>query len=609
MNSREPGQIATPERPRHAPPALEDASTWPTDLRPCLGAYFQQRLAAFQDGFRHNLALLGPVGSGKTTLLQRQLEAAEGRFIKIYCLLQRDSAREFLRRFSAAVLRGALEVRPDASLETMLRQAESVAPKTVLAIRQLERRGGGSGHSDTLAGALDLVALVHHELGRPCVLVLDEFLHLEELGGEAVFHELGKRVMTWPFSLFVLSSSCSFRARKILRERLHLLFGQFELMASGPVELPAATAWMEQELITTHPKTALGSGFGVEGSGLSVEGAPNPEPPTHSRGGFGTGSNARLANGARFLLHWAGASPWYLSLLLKRMKELGRLERELGPADPAGPSSERLPEPSAESLVFRAAWDVLGHPDGSLYQRCAARVEQLVRERYGPIAREALLAIANGARITQAIARQCGTRRSLSEALQTLLEHDLIERNGDCWVIPDSLLACWLAGVLAPQQQTGADGPELRRHFDVALHQRWSHWVELTAQPLEDRIRRLFSQFRNETVALDHKTGRLPSFHATALHRPPERDEVYLVADGGQRRWCCVVAQQKLEEAAIAAFEQFCRRQNPRPSRKIVALGGGLDLNAKLLAKQLGMWVWEPEDVDLLLRLYGHSIR
>jgi len=550
--------------------SLDPPTAWPADLRPLLTAYLHQRLAAFQDGFRHNVALLGPLGSGKSTLLQRGLESADGRFIKIYCLLQRDPVREFLRRFSAALLRGALAARADAPLEWLEQQAAGTMPDTVAAIQHLDRYAGGHQQAEAFVHALDLVALAHKELGRPCILVLDEFLHLEELGAAQVFHELGKRVMTWPFTLFLLSSSSSFRARTILRERLHLLFGQFELMTPGPVEIAAAAGWLEQE--------------------------PIGQPDTERAGPF--------------LLHWVGSSPWYLGVLLRRIKELQMIAQgqDSGAELPALSMDRLRLQPEPGSILVQAAWDLLGRSDGVLFQRCDARIEQLVRERYGPIAREALLQIAQGARTTPAIARQSGMRRSLSGAFQTLIEHDLIERKGNCWVIADQLLACWLSAVFAVRKDGAAvDETEARQRFEQVLRGIWMRWVETAAQPLASRIRRLFGQFRNETIALDHRNGRLPSFRSTSLRQPSGRDEVYLVADGDERRWCCVVSERRLDEPGIAAFEQFCRRQDPRPTRKIVVSAGGLELNATLLAKESTMWVWEPEDVDLLLRLYGQG--
>jgi hypothetical protein len=523
------------------------------DLRPRLTTYLQQRFSAFEDGFRHNLAVLGPLGSGKSVLLQQVLRASDRRVLKIFCSLQRDSLREFLRRFTASVLRAALDAAPEVPFDALLQHAAAVAPKTTAAALQLERYATGHLQAEGFVHALDLIPLLHQELNRPCVLVLDEFLYLEELGLSHTFHELGKRVMTWPFALFLVSSSSTFRAREILRERLHLLFGQFELLCLGPIETDAALKWMTQELPGAISQPQL----------------------------------------MRFLLHWIGTSPWYLGVLLKRMRELGRLSRQ----------RHRL---LTEETLFHAAWDMLGSPDGALHQWCAAQIERVMQADHGPLAREALVALARGARTTQAIAQQCGTRRNLSPTLQFLVEHNLIQRKGACWVITDQLFACWLAAVLGPRQQRDAsDHAATRSLFEQTLRGIWSRWLEATHQPLATRIGSLLAEFRNETVSLDHKTGRLPSFQTMNAQPSSQRHETYIVAEGDERRWCCLVHEGKLEETSITAFEQFCRAQAPRPSRKVVVAKEGLELNAKLLAKEASMWVWEPEDVNLLFLLYG----
>ncbi len=520
------------------------------DLRPAQTAYLQQRLTAFQEGFRHNLAVLGPAGSGKSHLLQQALAGPNLRVATIFCSLQREPVREFVKRMALAVLHAILAAPPDAPLEMLLQQAGPIAPRTVEAVHQLERYMSGSFHAEAFTHTLDLIPVLHHELQRPCVLALDEFLALEELGLSHAFHELGKRVMTWPFAWFLLASSSPSRASAILRERLQLLFGQFEVLSLGAIETPAAMAWMQQELRGSRPQPAL----------------------------------------LHFLLHWLGTSPWALGILLKRMKELTLLKQE---------------RRATEATLFQAAWDVLGSPDGVLYHWCAGQLERLVHKPYGDLARGALLAIARGARSTQAIAQQIGTRSRLPQALQLLVEHDLVQRKGACWVIPDQLLGCWLSASMDPMHQRQTlDRHAATQRFEHALKTLWSHWVETTSLPLAERVSRLFSLFSNETICLDHKTARLPTFRAVEIQRPSQPAEHYLIADGEERRWCCLVHEGLLEESSIAAFEQFCRSQPQRPSRKVVIAKQGLELNAKLLAKEANMWVWEPDDMNLLFLLY-----
>ena len=446
-------------------------------------------------------------------------------------------------------MRAALD-QTGGSLDVLLEQADRRTPRTAAAIRALERYDHGRLPAEALAHALDVIPVLHEERQRPCVLVFDEFLALEELGVTHAIHELGKRVMTWPFALFILTSSAQERARDVLRERLHTLFGQFEVLPVDPIDAAAAAAWWQRELP------------GAEGAQDLLQ----------------------------FLIHWTQRSPWHASMLLKRSKELLRLQQQ-----------RRV----TRALLCQAAWDVLGSPDGALHQWCAAQLQRLAPQKHGPLARQALIQIAGGARTLQAIGRQCGQLRNLSQALHLLASDDVIERKGTCWLIPDQVLSCWLNAVAAPQEQGLPVSPE---RFEAVLKDMWLQWQTATTQPLAERIGQLFRQFRDETVSLDHKTGRLPSFASLAPHRVSPDGGTYLIADGPERRWCCLIHDREVGESDIAAFEQFCRGQAPRPTRKVVVTRRPLELNATLLAKEADMWVWHPNDLNLLFLLYGQPV-
>ncbi|HLD78624.1 MAG TPA: ATP-binding protein, partial [archaeon] len=307
----------------------------------------RQRVQAFRDGFRHNLALVGPPGSGKTFKLHQLLQEQPGGLLIIYCQQYRESCRSFLQRFAAAILDAGLArartpagtAASETSLEDLLRRAQTHLPKTAAALGTLEGLLTRRLYGEALNRTLDAIPVLIEERRAPCVLILDEFLFLEELGLGHAFHELGKRVMTWPTTLFVLASSSPYRARTILRERLQLLFGQFELITIDPPDPRHAAAWLRQELGT-------------------LRGAKTVSP---------------------FLIRWLGAHPWYLSVFLKRFKELATLRQ-----------AKELTAP----LFIQTAWDVLGSSEGLLHQWCASKTESLAHLRTGARAVEVLMEVA-----------------------------------------------------------------------------------------------------------------------------------------------------------------------------------------------------------------------
>ena len=540
-----------------------------TNLRPQLAQHLRQRLDAFGEGFRHNLALLGPPGSGKTFQLQ-QLITPKSSALIVYCPLFRESARSFLRRFLCAIVQvagpledaaaagrtadvpeGPARAPAEFSLELLLQRAEPRLPKTAAAIRNIEPLLGRRLYGEAFSRALDTIPVLVQECGRPCVLMLDEFLFLEELGLVHAFHELGKRVMTWPKTLFILSSSSVHRAKTILRERLQLLFGQFELLTLDLVDADQAAGWIRQEL-------------------RGIRGAKAMSP---------------------FLIQWLGGYPWYLTVFLRRLRELAAL----------GQRAE-----VTEALFLQTAWDLLGSAGGTLHQWCLSRVDDLSHGRVGARALEALIQIACGARTMTDLGKRIG-RGGLSETLQLLVERDLAQRNGTCWMVPDPILRCWVSTVLLAQRSHAhPDGADIRHRVEENLRARWADWMRTTQLSFPDQVTALFGKFCDDTVSLDSKTGRLPKFQTIATHPlDPAAEAVYLVAEGQGKRWCASVQATPIGEAAIAEFDAFCRAQNPKPSRKVVVGRTGLEENARLLAKAANMWVWEGEELNVLLGLYG----
>ena len=521
------------------------------NLRPDLAQHLEQRFSAFAQGFRHNLALVGPPGSGKTYQVQRLLARPWPQLSVIYCPVYRESSRSFIQRFSASILQSALGSSAfHAPVKETLLQVQASLPRTAAALESVESLLSRRVFAEAFSRALDVIPLFTEERQKPCVLILDEFLHLEELGLGHAFHELGKRVMTWPSTLFVLASSSPYRARLILRERLQLLFGQFEMLSFETLDASQAQRWVCEELNAFADDDAV----------------------------------------VPFLIQWLGAHPWYLSVVLKRLKESAALRR-----------CGRL----TEGLFREAVWDVLGNPDGPLYQWCASGVERLNHLRNGAHLLEVLVQAADGARTLTEIGRRAG-KAGLSDILQFLVEQDLLQRRGACWYIHDPVLRSWLLGVMRLQRSGGFTSEEAAFGvFQSHLAALWRRWQRDSALGFSEQVVRVFGRFRDDILSLDGKTGKLPPFANIRAVAAEDGRAPYLVAEGEGKCWCVAVAEHGVDEQAVARFDAFCKEQTPRPSRKVVVTPTRLDDNARLLAKAVNMWVWEAEDWSVLRTLYG----
>ena len=526
-----------------------------SNLRPELTSHLFQRIHSFQEGFRQNLAIIGPPGSGKTFQLQQLAEHKPGALGLIYCPLYRESCRSLLSRFASTILQAAMQSQENqsANLDILLQRAEEVVPRMAIAGRMISELLTRRVYGEAFTRTLDLIPILIEERRQPCVLILDEFLLLEDLGLAHAFHEIGKRVMIWQSVLFILASSSPYRARMILRERLHLLFGQFELMSLDEVGSENATAWLNREL-------------------RGLKGARSISP---------------------FLVSWLGRYPWYLLALLKRIRELATLKQTV--------------EVNAE-VVIQALWDLLGSAEGTLHHWCASRIQGLNHLRGGTRAVEALLQVAERSRSATEIGKRIG-RADLSGALQLLVEQDLIERIGACWRVEDPILRCWLSSVLARERSVShVQSSESRLDIERYLQVLWSRWIQKEQLSLSQQMSELFSKFNDDTISLDSKTGRLPRFNSLTL-QPAASSGMshYLVAEGEGKRWCVGVHEGLIDENAVANFEAFCKTQMPKPTRKVVITKEGLEQNARLLAKTTNMWVWGAKELSVLMDLYGQT--
>lgn len=521
-----------------------------TDLRPALTRHLQERVNAFREGFRHNLALVGQPGSGKTFQLKRLAENQPSDIVVVYCAVYRESCTSFLKRLTTSILQAGLNAPSGESLDALILRAEGITPNVAESVRHLKNLWLRRTDGEAFVRTLDLIPMLITDRGRRAMLILDEFLYLEELGLGHAFQEVGKRVMTWPSTLFILASSSPYRARIILREKLQLLFGQFELVNLEEISSDRIQLWLKKEL---EP----------------LAGAPSLAP---------------------FLSEWLGTQPWYLSVLVNRIRELASLSR-----------TRQL----SESLFLQAAWDILGESGGPLQQWCASRIEPLSHMKNGKRAVEVLLQIADGARTATAIGQRIG-RAGIHSILQLVLEQDLVHRNGVCWVSSDPILRCWLSTILWSERVGSGDPEQMRARLDRYLQVLWREWERRQNQSITEQVRGLLSQFCDETITLEHKTGRLPRFKQIDTLMEDKGRGAYLVADGRGRRWCCSVTDAVVTEQGINRFERFCRNQSPRPARKVVIAAKGLQDNAKLLAKATNMWVWGRPELDLLNRLYQH---
>ena len=211
----------------------------------------KKRVLDLKEGYRQNVALFGNRYIGKTAILQHFLANLDEEITVLYIDVENKDFRFFLDQFVGSLLHHYSSTRKLPLYEDVALLLESVQgsiPHTVSVIRKIYKDYHAKKLSTSFHGLLALPEIFTNETGRVCVLVLDEFHRLEEVTVPNAFAYLGKKIMTQKKCLYVVTSSNPQQAKKILSEKLSLLFGNFEMIAVDPLDPQTSREFIEETL-------------------------------------------------------------------------------------------------------------------------------------------------------------------------------------------------------------------------------------------------------------------------------------------------------------------------------------------------------------------------
>jgi len=94
--------------------------------------------------------------------------------------------------------------------------------------------------------------LTDAETGKFCVIIFDEFHHLQVLGIKQIYKQFSKMLMIQKKVLYIILSSAKFKAKKVLSSHLALLFGNFQIMQLEPFDLKTTENFIINKLKYCH---------------------------------------------------------------------------------------------------------------------------------------------------------------------------------------------------------------------------------------------------------------------------------------------------------------------------------------------------------------------
>jgi len=188
-----------------------------------------KRVTALMSGYRQNIALTGQMLTGKTSILHHFLASlGDTPIIPIYVEVHDKSFPAFANKFMATVLYAFLRLsRIDVTedMDRLIAEGERVIPMTTEAIKGIRGLLAKRRYNQAYRHLLEIPSVIHDETKKPCLVILDEFHNLEEYKLKNPFLHLGKIIMVQKNTMYIVSSSQKNTIKKILSEKLSLLFG------------------------------------------------------------------------------------------------------------------------------------------------------------------------------------------------------------------------------------------------------------------------------------------------------------------------------------------------------------------------------------------------
>jgi len=516
-------------------------------------ALLEKRFASFQKGYRQNIGIVGPPFIGKTFLVQTFLKPLmQTDIIPVPISCQEfDSFERFSQRWMSELLfsfYGAIGEPLPTNFQSLIRSLRGILPKTLQRMRLVKKLTFKHRYEQAYQELLHLSGILQQECGKKVLMILDEFHRLGELELDDPFGNLGNEIMIQKETMFLVTSSRPGYSATIFREKLSLLFGNFEVVELCPFDFKDADEFMKERF-----------------------------------------KNRTLDDGLKhFLIRMTDGHPYYLDLLAARLERCS--------VNFTGTNSDLLIEALTAELYERR---------GMLYQHFQSRLYQMAQSRPWPLFADVLLAIALGHKKFHQMIRFLQQKgNDVKKILERLVATEVVEKHGSLFQIPDPLFRFWLAKVYHRQRFLAERAPAAKvQNFREDVNQAIRASASEDKRELPKRIEGLFLKFRNDVVKLNKQKFKCPHF-TEVLSRPNNGRIFPVFAKNGQTRWLCQVLSSPVTEENVSTFLEDLKRLRSPVHKKLIIGLKGIELNAKLLAQEAKIQYLDLRNLNFLLDLY-----
>lgn len=516
-----------------------------------------KRVSALKDGYRQNVALTGQSLVGKTSILHHFLYSIkEEDFITIYVEVIKEPFRSFANRFLATLLYNALTKTGENAgfeLEGLLDRAEERLPKTHSSIKHINSLIEKNDYESAYFNLLGLTSTLKDEIKKSCVVIFDEFDNLEYIGIKNPFLNFGKVIMIQKDTMYIVSSSRNQAFKKILSEKLSLLFGNFEIVKISGFDMENAKKFVDMRLSDFEIDNIL----------------------------------------KKFLVIFTDGNPFYLNHLARKAREI---------------ACERMSNYIDIDILASAIIETVYDSSGVIHQYLTNFILDLLDSRYKERYMAILMSIANSRNKLADIAKSLKIKQAeASKGLLQLSELGLISKYGIFYKLDDSLLGFWLEKVYQKRRNLLVDGIFNKAElFKSQIKAYISEFISESEKDIVQRLSELFNSFSNELVQIDSKQSRLPHFTRVEIKIFPDSKK-YLAATFRGNTWLIQPYTDIVTENEIVEYIKNIKSLDYKILNKIVIPLNGIDENARLLAKELKISIWDISTLNNILSVYGKN--
>lgn len=520
------------------------------------------RINSFSDGYRQNIAIFGEPCIGKTSLIKNLFSSEslkKDQVIPVYLEIKIEPFEFCAKRFIKSILSQVVKSDPiliapqDTVLliEDLARDYPKTAQICVRALQDIEK----SKLDEAFSFMLDIPNALSEETKKRCVLILDEFHNLENFALKNPLGTIAKKIMIQKDTMYMLVSSRTTLSLRLVNEKLALLFGNFEKFFLKPFDMISSRALLQDS---------------VKGIGL---------PQVY----------------LDFISSFTGSRPFYMKAISDEIERAVFSKR-------AGPENHI-------NLIEHSFMEALFRKNGVLNQYFYNLLFRISEGKLLSKSISVLIALSSENKKQNEIAKVARLQSSeVSRILNSMIELDIIARNGACYRFIDRLFRFWLKSVYMKRILAFSLDERVEESiFRKDIANRFNIFSQEFEKELSSRITELFKLFKNDIIQLNGKKHKFISFTNVEKFEGQDNNQAAILATNGRQKWLCEIKKNNITENDVANIIKNNQKQkkNNKINRNILIAFSGVDENAYLMAKEAKFWTWSLEDLNVLMELYG----